>query len=668
MAGQNQRSVTREIPRLTLRAQFDLSTVDLEKRTVDLVWTTGARVLRGFFEPYFEELSLDPKHVRMGRLQSGAAPLLNSHRDYDITDILGVVDSATLSKKEGRATVRFDSGEEGEDAFRRVREGTLRNVSVGYATYRMQKIEDGSTTTPVYRAVDWEPFEISLLPIGADAGAGTRSAGPLAACVFFEERAMDPDANPTTAPTPAPAPTAAPTQTAAPAPVDVAAIERRAMERVLGIQRVARALGRPDAEAAAAIANGTSLEMFRAAAVDAMANASPENGGVIPATRAQESIVPGEDARDKWRAAATAALIVRGGMSAMFMESAKKRGEKLDLSNGPCHGMTLRELARDSLEQIGVRTRGMGVDQMIGLAFTYRAGNTTSDFPIVLENLLNKSALSAYSITPDTWRGWCGIGTLTDFRPHNRYRPGSFGVLDLMPEGAEYKTATIPDSEKQAITGLTKGRMVSISRQMIINDDMGAFNDVATRLGRAAALTIEVDAYAALIANPVMSDGLALFHATHNNIGAGGAAISVATVDADRVLMGSQQDPAKNEFLDMRPAVLLVPLGLGGQARVINNSQYDVDKVANGRQQEPNKVAGLYRSVIDTPRLTGTTRYSFADPNIYPIMEVAFLEGRQEPYMDVMQGWRVDGAEYKCRLDYGVAPRDWRGVVRNPGV
>lgn len=182
-----QRSVTREVPKQSLRANFEPSTIDVEKRTVDLVWTTGSRVLRGYFDPYYEELSLDPKHVRMERMQSGATPLLNTHSSYDIKDVLGVVESARLEKGKGTATVRFDSGPEGEDAFRRVREGTLRNISVGYTTFKLQKIEDGATTTPVYRAVDWEPSEISLVPIGADAGAVTRSAGELTACVFVQE-------------------------------------------------------------------------------------------------------------------------------------------------------------------------------------------------------------------------------------------------------------------------------------------------------------------------------------------------------------------------------------------------------------------------------------------------------------------------------------------------
>jgi len=198
------RSVTRDIPKQSLRAMFDASTVNVEKRTVDLIWTTGSRVLRGgaFTEPYYEELSLDPKHVRMERMQSGAAPLLNSHSAGTINDVLGVVENARLEKGQGVATVRFDSGTEGEDAFRRVREGTLRNVSVGYTTSKMQEVKDSSTSTPVYRAIDWAPYEISLVPIGADAGAVTRSEGGLSPCEFIQERHMADSEKPTIIPAP----------------------------------------------------------------------------------------------------------------------------------------------------------------------------------------------------------------------------------------------------------------------------------------------------------------------------------------------------------------------------------------------------------------------------------------------------------------------------------
>src|SRR5690606_29250593 len=124
---------------------------------------------------------------------------------------------------------------------------------------------------------------------------------------------------------------------------------------------------------------------------------------------------------------------------------------------------------------------------------------------------------------------------------------------------------------KEQITAKTKGNIIALSRQAIINDDMGAFNDLAMRLGRAAKLSVESDVYALLALNsglgPNMADGLPLFDAGHANLGVG-STIGVAGLDADRVVMGLQKDPSNNEILDLRPAILLVSLGLGGEARV----------------------------------------------------------------------------------------------------
>ena len=132
--------------------------------------------------------------------------------------------------------------------------------------------------------------------------------------------------------------------------------------------------------------------------------------------------------------------------------------------------------------------------------------------------------------------------------------------------------------------------------------------------------------------------------------------------------LGKAKDPWGNEYLDLRPAVLLVPVGLGGQARVINQSQYDPDTVANKAQMKPNVVAGLFRDIVDTPRLSGTRRYLFADPALAPVIEVAFLEGQESPVLESQDGWRVDGTEMKVRLDFGVAAVDYRGAVTNAGA
>lgn len=366
-----------------------------------------------------------------------------------------------------------------------------------------------------------------------------------------------------------------------------------------------------------------------------------------------------EDQRDKIVAAGTQALMARAGLQG-------RDGKRVvaDGSN-PFRGQTLLDMARASLTRAGIRTDGMDKMQIVAAAFT----QSTSDFPVLLENTMNKALQSAYAVAPDTWRRFAAEGSVSDFRAHNRYRVGSLSNLDAKTELGEFKNKTIPDGEKSSITATTKGNIINLSREAIVNDDLGAFVGLASALGRAAKRTIEVDVYATLALNsglgPTLNDGLTLFHATHANITTG-AAISMLAIDADRVAMKSQLDVGGNDFLDLMPAVLLVPVGLGGTARGINDSQYDPD--ASNKLQKPNIVKGIFSDIVDTPRLTGTRRYLFANPSEAPVLEVAFLDGNSEPYLENEMGFEVDGARWKVRLDYGVAGIDYRGAVTNAGA
>jgi len=369
-----------------------------------------------------------------------------------------------------------------------------------------------------------------------------------------------------------------------------------------------------------------------------------------------------EDESDKQINAAMDVLIVRAG--AQNMRGNNIQPLAIDLSGNPYRGSTLMDLAKASIKRAGKNPNGMDKREVVATAF-----QTTSDFPVLLENTIHKILLQAYMTAPDTWSRFCKIGSVSDFRAHNRYRVGSIGNLDTLGQHGELKTKTIPDGEKGSITATTKGNIIAITREAIINDDLQALTDLAQMFGRAYRRTIEAAVYSLLAENsglgPTMGDGDTLFHANHGNIGTG-AAIAMAAIDADRVLMAKQTDVSGNDFLDIRPAGLLLPVGLGGTARSINDAQYDPD--TSNKLQKPNTVRGLFSDIIDTPRLTGTRRYMFADPNDAPVIEVAFLDGIQEPYIETKDGWSVDGAELKVRGDFGVGAIDYRGAVTNAGA
>lgn len=344
-------------------------------------------------------------------------------------------------------------------------------------------------------------------------------------------------------------------------------------------------------------------------------------------------------------------------------------------------GYNARELARMCAERAGIDTRGMDPHTFISAAFTGRdprnmitasITQSRSDFPVLLENTMHKVLQAAYAITPDTWRRICAVGSVSDFRAHNRYRLGSIGNLDSLMENGEFKNKTIPDGQKASITAATKGNVINLTRQAIIDDDLGAFIALAEMLGRATARTIEADFYATLALNsglgPTMGDGNPLFHGrTNANNITTGAALTAAAIDLDRVAMASMKDISGNDYLSITPATLLVPMSLGSTARTINSAEYDPDVVANKSQMKPNTVRGLFRDVIDSPRLSGTRRYLFADPSVAPAIEVAFLNGVQEPFLDSQEGFNVDGVKWKVRIDYGIAGIDERGAVTNAG-
>lgn len=445
------------------------------------------------------------------------------------------------------------------------------------------------------------------------------------------------------------------------APADPAKAER---ERIVAIQSAVRTHNLPDTFAADLVARGVTLDSARSAILDKLVE------GQRGTETSRPNITFGEDARDKWMRGAGNWLLVKAGVVETVAKHEKQERSAYD--PGEFRGLSLLDLAKETLERSGRSLRGLTKMQLVSEAFTYRATHSTSDFTTLLENVMHKMLQASYGITPDTWSRFCAQGSVSDFRAHNRYRHGNFGTLDTVAENGEFKHKSIADGEKESLTATTKGNIVNVSRQMIINDDMGVFAQLLSKLGRAAKLSVEVDVYALLALNsgdgPTMSDSVAMFHtSSHGGNKTTGAALSAANLDLDRVAMASQRDPNSNEYLDLRPAILLLPSSLGGQARVINQSQYDPDTVANKSQMKPNVVAGLFRDIVDTPRIASTRRYLFADPAIAPVIEVAFLEGQTEPVLETRDGWDTDGAELKVRFDYAVGGVDWRGAVTNAG-
>jgi ATP-dependent protease ClpP protease subunit len=384
-------------------------------------------------------------------------------------------------------------------------------------------------------------------------------------------------------------------------------------------------------------------------------------GGVMPSPA---TVVA--DSRDKFVRGATLALMARAGM---------KGGERNEYA-----GMTMKELAQESLVHLGVRKRWHDPMAMVsaafrpgvvlGSAFTPRMDSvgyhSTSDFSEITSNVAHKSLLNGFEDAEESFERWTARGTLTDFKTHSRIDMNLFPSLAAVPQGAEYKYVTTGD-RAQTWTLATYGNIFAITRQSIINDDLSVFTRIPSRMGRAARRTVGDLVYALLTDNPTMPDSVALFHADHDNLveGTPGGAPSVDTIKAAHTAMATQRDPDNNAAaLGIRPKYLICPIALEMTAKMLAASQYQP-----GETFVPNPVAGTFE-VISDARLdihNAAGWYMAADPNTVDTIEVGYLNGVSQPTMEQRDGFNVDGVEFKVRLDAAAQVFDHRGLYSNEG-
>ncbi len=664
---QPQNLQTKNIPLQTRLASLDAESAD---RVFPVIFTTGAIVRRyNFFsdESYDEELVVDAGSVRLERLNSGAAPVLDTHSDFALENIKGVVldGSARIEGGLGYASLKIDGSGENESIIRKIRDGIIRNVSVGYRVHRYEVIRNDGAV-PLYRAVDWEPYEISLVPIGADAGAGIRSNPHTFPCEIFnhqptkENRTMSetetkpPEQEPVPAVKPAEAPApAAPADDPDPAHPEHLRAEGAQLERQRAseVTKITRAAMLPDTFAQKLVADGTTVTQARKLVLDELARRNGGAGEIRP----HVSIV--RDEMDSARALVESALLHRHDP------------QKYKLIDGAreYRGMSLMEIGRDMLERRGLRTRGLSKSEVAGamLGLEHRGGlHSSSDFPFILANVANKTLRSAYEAAPQTFKGFSRQTTNPDFKTIARTQLGDAPSLDKVNESGEFKRGTVGEAREQYALA-TYGKVVAVTRQTIINDDLGAFTRLPEMFGRAAADLESDTVWGIITANAAMGDGVALFHATHGNLAGAATAISVLTLGDGRAAMRKQKG-LNGRFINVQPKYLIVPAAIETiaqqyvtQTNIVFTKASDYNPFANTLQ------------VVAEPRLDAASLVSWylaADPSQIDTIEYAYLEGQEGVYMESRVGFDVDGVELKTRLDFAAKAIDWRGFWRNPGA
>jgi hypothetical protein len=327
-------------------------------------------------------------------------------------------------------------------------------------------------------------------------------------------------------------------------------------------------------------------------------------------------------------------------------------------------GVSVPEIAELCLRAAG-RSAGTGgwlsgrASQSVSMAL-----HSTSDFPLALNNTLHRLVVEMYEAASSGVKQVSRMRLVTDFRAVSHLRAS--GSLDFkkIGEHGEFTYGTIEEAG-ETISVSTFGRAFGVSRQALVNDDVELLPNIARMLGEGAAQT-EGKAFVELLnANsgngPTMSDGQPLFHASHGNRAASGAALEVSTLSAARTAMRRQKDLTGSP-INVTPSYLIVPPELETKAEQV------LAEITAQQVSEVNPFTGKLTLVVD-PYLTSATRWYVAAPAGKPEGLVhVYLDGESQPQIISEAGFDTDGMKFRGRLDFGCAFMDWRAWYMNPGA
>ncbi|MCC6071456.1 prohead protease/major capsid protein fusion protein [Massilia sp. GCM10020059] len=669
---------TREMPAMNRAAELVPTTYNEAANTIDVVWTTGASVRRYDYwnDTYYDEaLEVTPAAVDMSRFDAGTVQVLDGHRVHGgVAAILGIAVSATIADGEGRATLKLSTRPEMAGIVADIKAGIIRAISFGYSVKKYQitpahQRDDGGTI-PLYTAVAWQPNEISFVTVGADADAGTRQQPSNGAPCEFTTRApaqsisnSQGNTMPTAEHQPgAAAPNAAPieaTRTAAPtapapaAAADAAAAATEAAARAADITEICTRHGVGQL-AAGLIRGGNSVDHARAAVLEELARGTSAAGG--------HQNVRIEVASDEHQ-------IRIAGIEEAMMHRIHAASALTD--NGRQYrGMSLLEIGREFLESRGVQTRGMDRMRLATEMLHYRSGmHSTSDFASLFANVANKRMRAAYEENVGTYTQWARRApNAPDFKNISVVQLS--GAPDLLKtnEHGEFTYGTMKDAGASYAL-VTYGRMIALTRQAIINDDLRAFERMVTAFGASSSRLENRLVYSQLTANPVMGDTVALFHATHGNLGTGaGSALQMSALKSGRTAMRLQKG-LQGEELNLAPNFLLVPASLEQDAYQLTSSNYvpakqsDVNEFRAGGRTA---VEPIVEPILDA--ISDKEWYLASNNSQIDTVEYCYLDGAEGPVIDSQNGFETDGVTWKCRLDFAAKAVDHRGLYKGAGV
>lgn len=363
--------------------------------------------------------------------------------------------------------------------------------------------------------------------------------------------------------------------------------------------------------------------------------------------------IDGGDGRGDFVAAASDALAIRAGIKV-----AKPHPGARDIQ-----GMALSDVMRACVNRSG-RIMDMGSQSKNAVV---RAAMSTSDFPAILENTLGKTLRAGFEEEPATIDSWCSKVMVPDFKPQSRVILGSAPDLDLIPEGAEYKSGSMDEDRSVPYVVNKFGKIVTFTWEAMVNDDLGAFLKMTQAMGQAAARA-EADAvYATFAENsgagPKMQDTNNLFGSAHSNLATSAADITADALSAARVLL-RRQKAVGGGVMNITPRFLLVAPEQEQAGETLLAAAARSLSQGSDTTLVPAWLAQL--QLVVEARLDGSAFYLLAAPTSVDTLERAWLDADNGPVVVEQDSFGIDAKQYKVRHVFGQRWLDWRGAVKVP--
>ncbi|MCO5153375.1 MULTISPECIES: phage major capsid protein [unclassified Shinella] len=390
------------------------------------------------------------------------------------------------------------------------------------------------------------------------------------------------------------------------------------------------------------VRSGSTVEAFRAALIERLVSAertTPTDSNVRAAV--------GRDETDTRRSAMVEALSY--GLGSPVPQAGPSAAARQFMGRG------LVDLAADSIEYRGGRMLNA---RQIDEIFT-RASHTTSDFPVIFEGAINRTLEQRYALAQPTFRRFARKRNFRDFRPDTTVKLGDFPLLEKVLESGEIKYGSFNEGKEQ-VRAFSYAIALRVTRQMLINDDLGAISELLSSYGTSVALFEEVTFYAGAF-NAKLADGKDVFHADHGNLAGAGTVIDVDNVGKARAAMSKQKSTGGNPLLANPAKILLV-----GPDK-LTEAEKLLASITPATVANVNIFSGRLEP-LETSQLSGNAWYVLGDGSAGSNYRWGYLEGYEAPRVRMDEPFGQQGFAMSVEHDFGCGATDYRFGYKNPGA